>query len=355
MRRCCSAVRDIRPDVICSVFNHRIRRALKAAATVFMLMGGTATATATPTDLHALRAYDRQIAQIGYRLAASGGDLCRETVPLSGFALHDLSQYARDEQSGARAVFGFGDAPLVLAVASTSPAAAAGLREGDALLAIDGVDVPPAKPGAQRSYVRMAEVLRTLNAASQDGVLDLQVRRAGETLTIQAATTPGCRGFFQVKVSTTIDSRADGTFVEINSGLIDFAGTEEQVAAIVAHELAHNILNHRARLNEVHIRRGVLGQFGRSARLVRQTEEEADRLSVYLLDRAGYAPEAIISFWQHYRSAHILSFLRAHTHPSESDRILLVSQEIARIVQMKAAGLVPRPAFMTGPSLPKLL
>jgi predicted Zn-dependent protease len=98
----------------------------------------------------------------------------------------------------------------------------------------------------------------------------------------------------------------------------------------------------------------VLGQFGRSARLVRQTEEEADRLSIYLLDRAGYDPHAVVAFWDHYRRSHILGFLRAPTHMSDSDRIAMAEAEIARLAAMKAAGQSPRPAFMTGPALPDL-
>jgi predicted Zn-dependent protease len=173
-------------------------------------------------------------------------------------------------------------------------------------------------------------------------------------MTIHVAAAPGCASRFQTNVSGTVDSQADGTYVEINTGLMDFAGEEDQIAAIVAHELAHNILRHRARLDAVGIHRGLLGQFGRNARRIRQTEEEADVLSVYLLDRAGYSPQAIVTFWERYDRSHILGFLAAPTHPSPKARIAMVEREVARIAQMKASGRVPRPAFMEGPALPTL-
>ena len=47
---------------------------------------------------------------------------------------------------------------------------------------------------------------------------------------------------------------------------------------------------HRVRLDAARVSRGFLGNFGRNARLIRETEVEADRLSVYLLERAGYDP-----------------------------------------------------------------
>jgi hypothetical protein len=46
------------------------------------------------------------------------------------------------------------------------------------------------------------------------------------------------------------------------------------------------MLRHRTRLDSGGVAY-FLGNFGRNARLIRETESEADRLSVYLLDRAG--------------------------------------------------------------------
>lgn len=311
-------------------------------------------AQADPAGLLALQHYDRQLIAIGYRLAASGGDLCAARAWLPGFALHDLSQYSADEQGDARNAFGFGAEPLVLAVAPTSPAAAAGLREGDALVAVDGQAVPAAKPRARNSYVRMAAVLARLDAAMADGMLLLTLRREGRLFDLRVPVRSGCASRFQIKASKSIDARADGTYVEINTGLIDFAGEEDQIAAIVAHELAHNILRHRARLDAKGVKRGLLGQFGRSARMVRQTEEEADRLAVYLLDRAGYSPRAIVTFFERYDRGRILGFLSAQTHRTPKDRIVIAEQEIARIAAERAAGRIPRPLFMAESTLPEL-
>lgn len=311
-------------------------------------------ASADPAGLLALQRYDRQLAAIGYRLAMAGGDLCAAKAPMPGFALHDLSQYSAAEQGDARAAFGFGADPLVLAVAPTSPAAAAGLREGDAVLSVDGDAVPAARPRAQSSYARMAALLARLDESMAEGMLLLTVRRGGRQLDLRVPVRRGCASRFQIKASSAIDSHADGTYVEINTGLVDFARDEDQIAAIVAHELAHNILRHRARLDAKGIRRGLLGQFGRSARMVRQTEEEADRLAVYLLDRAGYSPRAIVAFWERFDRTHSSGFLSAQTHRTPRDRIVIAEQEIARIASEKAAGRTPRPAFMSGTSLPEL-
>lgn len=324
---------------------------LAAAALLLCLPG---TALADPAGLLALQRYDRQLLAIGYRLAMAGGDLCAARAPMPGFALHDLSQYSATEQPDARTAFGFGADPLVLALAPASPAAQAGLREGDAILSVDGAPVPAAKPRARASYVRMAALLARLDTAMADGVLVLGIRRGGQRLDLRVPVRRGCPSRFQTRASTALDSRADGTYVELTTALIDFAYDEAQVAAIVAHEMAHNILRHRARLDAKGVRRGLLGAVGRSARMVRQTEEEADRLAVHLLDRAGYPPRAIITFWQRYDRSHRTGILATQTHRTPRERIATSEEEIARIAAEKAASRSPRPAFMTGTALPEL-
>lgn len=289
---------------------------------------------------------DRRVTAIGYRLVTSAGDLCADKVHVPGFAIHDLSQYRSDEQEEADDTFRFDGAPLVLAVAPDSPAAAAGVQVGDALIRIGADPVAPAPSGATNSYARIVAILSQLDSAGHSGMLALKLRRKQQVLTVTAALRDGCPTRFQTKVSNTIDAQADGRYVEVNTGLIAFAGSDDELAAIMAHELAHNILHHRARLDAAGVPRGILGQFGKNARLIRETEAEADRLGVYLMDRAAYPPQAAIAFWARFGAEHGLGIFAAPTHLSEGKRIDLIQAEIARIAAMRAAGVEPRPAFL---------
>lgn len=296
--------------------------------------------------LLAMQQLDQRVTTIGYRLVTSAGDLCADKVPVPGFAVHDLSQYRSDEQAVVEETFRFDGAPLVLAVAPDSPAAAAGIQVGDALIRIGTEPVAPAPRGTANSYARVSALLSQLDSAGHSGVLALELRRKQQVLTVTAALRDGCRTRFQTKVSNAIDAKADGRYVEVNTGLITFAGNEDELAAIMAHELAHNILHHRARLDAAGVSRGILGQFGKNARLIRETEDEADRLGVYLMDRAGYPPQAAIAFWTRFGGEHGLGIFTAPTHLSESKRIDLIRVEITRIAAMRAAGMEPRPAFL---------
>ena len=73
---------------------------------------------------------------------------------------------------------------------------------------------------------------------------------------------------------------------------------DADIAVVVAHELAHNILRHRARLDAAGISRGLFAEVGRNGRLIRRTEDEADLLGLHLLRNAGYDPASAPRFWR---------------------------------------------------------
>ena len=93
---------------------------------------------------------------------------------------------------------------------------------------------------------------------------------------------------------------------------------------------------------------GLLGNFGRNARLIRETELEADRLAPYLLDRAGYDPDAAVRFWRRFGNRGFNIF-GSPTHGGWRERRSAIEAEIVRIRQARAAGAVPMPAFVTLP------
>ena len=297
-------------------------------------------------QLVAMRALDARVASIGYRLAVGSLDLCAERQWLPGFAVHDLSQYRGAWREAAIRSLGLGDGPAVLAIVPGSPAERAGLRTDDVLVGIDGTPPSPEpERAAAGTFDVMAQVLDTLEAAFADGSARLDIERAGRRQTLAVAAQAGCATRFQLIPSQRLNALADGRYVQVTTAIGNYVENDDELAAILAHELAHNALRHRARLDAAGVDRGLLGHFGRSARLVRATEVEADRLSVYLLDRAGYDPEAAVRFWQRFGGG-VLGLFNGTHHPSARRRIQSFREEIARIRQARAAGAVPMPAFL---------
>lgn len=137
----------------------------------------------------------------------------------------------------------------------------------------------------------------------------------------------------------------------VSTGLLRFAETDDLLAFAVAHELAHAVLKHPARLRRAGWLRVIAtaavawaaqeathskgeaalagGGFFLSSSLLgnlpmmRRMEKEADLMARDLLLRAGYAPLAAARFWECYATARPRRprppWLSAH--PSDADRV----------------------------------
>jgi hypothetical protein len=299
-------------------------------------------------SLLAMRALDQRVAAIGYRLATAGRALCPRRENLPGFAVHDLSQYGASFRPAAIRAFGLDAGPAVLALVPGSPADRAGLRLDDVILSLDGRPLPHGDPGRDRSFDRMAQILDLLDAAFADGNAELEVRRAGATFILHVGTEPGCASRFQLIPSGRMNAEADGRYVQVTTALAAYVPDDGELAAVLAHEFAHNILGHRVRLDAARVSRGFFGNFGRSAQRIRETEIEADRFSIYLLDRAGFDPEAAVRFWRRF-GPRGLNFLGSPTHPNWRARIASFESEIAAIHSARAEGREPVPPIGAPP------
>jgi len=320
-----------------------------AALLVFAAAGAAAQRDSAGDSLAVMQARYQRIAAAGHRLAVAGLDLCADREWLPGLALHDRSQYDAELRPAAIRVFAFDTGPGVLALAPGGPAERAGLRLNDVLLAVDGRALPRAVPARAGSFDRMERILEVVDDGFADGRAELAVQRGGERLVVPVRAEQGCASRFQLVEGSRRNARADGRYVQVTTAIAAYAADDEELAAVLAHELAHNALRHRVRLDAANVSRGFFGNFGRNARLIRETEEEADRLGVYLLERAGYDPEAAVRFFSRFgRSG--LNFLGSATHPNWGRRVASMRAEIAAIRRARAAGEVPRPGFGPAPA-----
>jgi len=274
-----------------------------------------------------LQRLDQRVADVAYRLKVAGIPYCARQAPDIGVTFHTRESYVDRFRDVAVAHFGLDRGPALLAVSVDGPAHRAGLRADDIVIAIDGA--PPAIDAPRESGV--VRVNAQLEDALADGVVDITYERAGVrgVTTIAGATI--CRSRVAMLPSARIDAAADGSIVQITSALVDYAIDDDWLATVLAHELAHNFLQHRVRLDAQNIRRGLLGGFGRSGRLSREVEIEADRTGIRVMHRAGYSTAGAILFWEAYRRDLGLGIFRSGTHPSERARIAAIREEIAAI------------------------
>lgn len=308
----------------------------------------SAQAAQNADSLAAMRALDLRVATIGHRLAVTSLDWCSEQTWLPGFVIHDLSQYGADYRADAARTFGLDAGPGVLALVPGGPAESAGLRTDDILLAFDGRPVPRGAPGRGGSFAQMERILAALDEAVADGLVALTVQRSGQRQEIMVRAVRGCATRFQLVPGGRMNAQADGIYVQLTTALAQYAADEGELAAVLAHEFAHNVLGHRVRLNQAGVQRGLRANFGNNARRIRETEVEADRLSVYLMERAGYDPQGAVRFWSRF-GRRGFNFFGSPTHPNWRLRVRSFEEEVAKIRAARSAGRVPVPDFAVLP------
>ncbi len=241
--------------------------------------------TAIRGPVAALQAADLRVAGVAWRLISGNAARCPRQMPGTGLLLHALVQYSGPSRQEALALAPFPSPVSVLAVVPGSPAARAGLRSGDGLEAINGVPLASLPTSGPHASARRDAAELALAASPLDTVLTLTVRRAGGTEEIALSPVTACRTRIEVVAGATVRARSDGGIIQIGE---QFAASldDEGLATVLAHELAHTVLDHRSRRAAI--------EAGGSARqrkaLARQFEDEADLLGLDLLAGGGWDP-----------------------------------------------------------------
>lgn len=300
--------------------------------------------TAGVTDvLAALRAEDLRVAAIAERLTLANRALCRDLAPRTGLQIHDLSQYAVAARGEARRFFGFAAPIAVEGVVAGSAAERAGIRAGDSIVRANGevLEPGPMDTGKAESTDRLIAADRRLRERAASGELRLDLLRQGQPLTIAFKPDTGCASRFEVVVKDSYDAQADGTTVQVTTKMVEAIDSDDELAFVIAHELAHNILRHRVRLDQAGIQRGLFEAIGRPVGYIRRSEIEADILGSALMANAGYDPAAPARFWRWFGKAHFNSILLARTHPRWTLRAKLLDREAAAFAASPERPYVP--------------
>lgn len=167
--------------------------------------------------------------------------------------------------------------------------------------------------------------------------------------------------------------------IAVYTGLIRKVPQDDQLASIVAHEVAHILAKHKTDDNRkskmawtstLSTMVGVAASIGAAAAGVsgagsigslakdatritgtglmlkydRSQEREADEIGLMVMAKAGYDPHAAITIWQNadnvFQSGSSLSFLS--THPSHSDRASNLEEALPYAMRHYEAGMAAR-------------
>ncbi|MBX9797361.1 peptidase M48 family protein [Sphingomonas sp.] len=307
-------------------------KALILAAALLAAVPGAAVAPDSEAQaLEQLNAADARLAALLFRLTTANVALCRDLAPALGARFHTLAQYAPAARPAARVRYGFAAPQGVELVVPGSPAEGV-VQPGDSLTALNGM-AEPAEPPADQAPAAAGprDALRARIAAlPPTAPVALAMIRGGSPVNVQLAPRPACRAEIDITFDADSYSLAHGMIGITDKDLRRFG--VDDLAVIVAHELAHVILRTIPRLDAAGVKTGLLiGELGRNARLRKQGELEADRLAVALLYNAGYPADRAAAFFAGPARAMDYGLLRDRGTPSLKERVAATREEAALI------------------------
>jgi predicted Zn-dependent protease len=277
----------------------------------------------TQASLLALQRDDQRVADTGWRIASRNTDTCPKLWGALGISLHHISQYEPAYRAAAQAVFGLDETyPSILAVAKDAPAADSGLKPNDRLRAINGVDLAGNSrwQKSAASYDAVSAAMAALEALPEKSAAVLSIERGDQRLEVNVTPQNVCRSRVELAPGNAINANANGLVAQISGRLVNWVQSEDELALVIAHEMAHNLLDHPKRLSEKSALSGLATSLGLSGKAQRQMELDADRMGIIMAASAGYNYKIAPDFWARLNSNAPLAAFLATTHPTTHAR-----------------------------------
>lgn len=203
--------------------------------------------------------------------------------------------------------------------------------------------------------------LRSKEKVSDNPILNDRVRRVGKRIAEAVGNDlPSAKWEFVVFEAKDVNAFAlPGGKVGVYTGLLKVAETDDELAIVMGHEIAHVTARHGAeRMTEMlgaalgaailevstqnsskrdawRIGYG-LAATGTTLKFSRNHESEADYIGLRYAAKAGYDPRAAVDFWQKMakqkEGAKLPAFLS--THPSDEQRIANLEKAIPAVLPL---------------------
>ena len=125
--------------------------------------------------------------------------------------------------------------PMIVSVAQGSPANKANIMEGDLIFSID------------TKLVNSKNYKNLLIAGAKKGRLNIGVKRLNKDLIYNLNSEVICGYPVQTMVSPIPNAYADGSKIYITIATLDFIKDDQEIAFLIGHELAHNIVHYNGK------------------------------------------------------------------------------------------------------------
>lgn len=293
--------------------------------------------------LSLLVARQERIYRVAAPLMVKNAPLCRtQARPLLGFTAKNRYSYPSELGSAVESMLKLDERLRIMQVLDGSGAMRAGIRSGDILQTIQDQPLPVGAQAESESARLIAPLLK--NAAD----ISVSVLRQGQLVKLIIPLTKACAFSMEIGHAPQVNAYADGRRIMLTRGMLEFLSDDQELAVILAREIAHNVLQHTASqqmtattasaidaLLPLQPDPAALSGRGGLRALPAKLDLEADRLAMYLLARAGYDPAAAERTMQKLAQAFPASPTHTYMtlHPWTSERQQLMQSTLAEIRQ----------------------
>lgn len=217
---------------------------------------------------------------------------------------------------------------------------------------------------AEEDKLRRQEATMREHLAMQERLVKVAIplARAGAKICGKLVMNAGmCVYDFALSTDEGLNASADGKKVKVTISMMRFVKSDDELAVVLGHELAHNIMGHVAKEQQNAYTGAFLGMmvdtlaasqgiktrsvFAKNgATLATQSyspafEKEADYVGLYITAVAGYDSKAAPVFWRKMSIKNPDAIIVSTTHPTNPERTVMLEKVIKEIALKQAHNL----------------
>lgn len=290
----------------------------------------------------------KKLQNVSSRIITSGVDHCGEkTAGYYGFHYWNQDSFQSTWKEITKSQYDLDEKFKILHISEKSPAEKAALKEGDVIVSINQWLVPIGKDANKQLAQKLAEQARGFSP------VEIAVLREGAEHKISITPVKSCD--FQVHLASddTKNAYADGKNIVVYKGMMDFFRTDEEMALVVSHELAHNAMQHIDAKKKNATAGSILGlildiaaatagvntngDFSRMGAGIAgnaysvEFEQEADYVGLYIMQKAGFNIDNAAGFWRRMAVNNAQAITIKSSHPTTPERFVAIEETVKEI------------------------
>jgi len=297
------------------------------------------------------------VKSIGFKINSVNADICNKTDFNSGLTFANENVMGLKIAKFFPSKINLGSQVSIISIVKNSPADKAGLALGDIILEVEGYTFPEGRNALKK-------ISKHFKNIEEKKIKKIKIDRNGEILTFDINQTKICNYPIIFTQDKIVNAYADGKSIIMTQGMVDYARDDNEIAMVIAHELAHNDRGHLDAMKKNTLIMGSIGfvldlmtiyysggtaggdaentemwsKIGRNAYSV-EFEKDADYGGVYYAYRAGYDISQVKNFWERIGSENPKQIAISSTHPATSERYLQIDKTVKEINKKKNDGL----------------